>query len=581
MPSLRDYPPERVVLIFLIVLPVILAFAYILIFGVNVPHWDQWDQEVAGIEKFYTGTLTPGDLFAQHNESRPVFPRLISIILGLMTGYNVMAESILGIAVSTISLLVVFILYKKDHGISDRSLLLFLPVAFFFFNLYLTANYLFGIHFGHALVILGFFLSVFILDSHKTVNMQFLSAIVAAVVASFSFVAGLAIWPVCFLQILLERSHQRPLRLFLWGISGIAVYLIYFTGYVQPSYHPSLFTVVRSPVLGMVGFFTSQGSNLVHSVPFSFMAGILIVILPGALLMINRGEGILRQNASWVSFILFSFILSFEITVARSGFGLQSLIDMKYFLITFPGMIGVYCLSLNLISDRTKHTWISTNLKRRANNAIFIVILLLLVTGTAVHTIQGVRYGEDYQQSRLEYAYILQNYASQPDENLLQISPIDPAVLRRKATFLEQNNMSVFSEETINPLQLTPLEGKTEFRIDAINGKPVGDDPVWIQSPTGTGFVVEGWAIDVPAKAPAGAVFIALDDRIFPTVYSLRRPDVAVYFHRIGLINTGFKLSIRSDLIEEGIHNLSVMIVSNDRTGFYVSGTPITIIVTP
>lgn len=580
MHSRRDYPPERVFLIFLIVLPVILAFVFVLIYGVNVPRWDQWDQEVATIEKFYTGTLTPGDLFAQHNESRPAFPRVISIVLGLITGYNSLAESFLGLAISAISFLVIFLLYKKDQGTSDRSLLLFLPVAFFFFNPYLTVNYLFGIHFGHAIVILGFFLSVYFIDSDRTVNIPFLAALVAAVIASFSFVAGLTIWPACFFQILPERSEWRPMRLFLWVISGIAVYLVYFTGYVQPPYHPSLLTVVQSPLLGILGFFTSLGTNLVHSVPFSFMAGMLTMVLFGTLLMVNRGEEILRRNASWVSLVLFSFFLSIEITVARSGFGLQSLIDMRYFLITFPGMIGLYCLSLNLISNKNQHMWISTIRKKRVNAGIFIVIFLLIVTGTTIHTIQGIGHGEEYRQSGQEYAYILQSYADQPDEILRVLSPNEPSILRRKASFLEEKRMSVFSGKPIKPLLLTPLEGRAEFRIDTINGKPVGDDPVRVESSNDTGIIIEGWAIDLPAGAPAGAVFIGLDGRMVPTVYSRRRPDVAAYFHRRGLIDTGFKMSISSDRIGEGTHHISVMIISHDGTGYYVSGTPFTIIVT-
>src|SRR5436189_3578557 len=45
--------------------------------GVDVPFWDQWDGTAPLFEKMAAGTLRFADFFAQHNEHRLLFPRLI------------------------------------------------------------------------------------------------------------------------------------------------------------------------------------------------------------------------------------------------------------------------------------------------------------------------------------------------------------------------------------------------------------------------------------------------------------------------------------------------------------------------
>lgn len=57
---------------------IILGGKYMLIssHGSDVPHWDQWDIEgVELIKPWVEDTLSPGDLFAPHNEHRPFFTR--------------------------------------------------------------------------------------------------------------------------------------------------------------------------------------------------------------------------------------------------------------------------------------------------------------------------------------------------------------------------------------------------------------------------------------------------------------------------------------------------------------------------
>lgn len=590
----------RYILILLNFVPLFSAIAYVLIFCVNVPYWDQFYHNIEGLVRYFNGTLSFEFLFSQGNESRPFFLRIISLILGIFTGYNLVYESLLGVIFSLLSFFIIFLMYKKDNGVSNLSLLLFLPVAFFFFNLYQIGNYLFGFHYGHALAILGFVAAVYLIDTSKRINLQFLCAIVAAVIASFTYVGGLTIWPVCFIQIFLNEPLYKIKKLALWAVSAIGVYFIYYSGYIQPSYHPSLFYVFQHFKTGIIGFFLSVGTAVFHDVtlypePDILLApffGIFLIVLIILIVVVNRNRDNFKQNVKWMSLIIFSILLSAEITIARSAYGLQYIYQMRYFLMTYPAIIGLYCISLNQIIQCRNNSSVNISTNERKipesakntdsiNHILFGIILTLLIIGIVSHDLAGIEYGNYSKKTRTELVYILQNYDYQSDERLVLIHPVgDPSMIpnmaseiRSYASFMEMHNMSVFSKQRINPEQLPISSKNTQFRVDLINGKVIGNEPFTINKTADPELIIEGWAIDSLADAPAGAVYISMDGRLYPTLYSLERQDIADHFRNENLLKTGFRLSATTSILEQGSHNLSVLVISNDRTEVYRPNT--------
>src|SRR6476646_5984332 len=59
---------------------------------VNLPVLDEWNGTAPLFEKMADGTLGIADFFAQHNEHRIFFPRLIFFTLGRLTHWNIRAE---------------------------------------------------------------------------------------------------------------------------------------------------------------------------------------------------------------------------------------------------------------------------------------------------------------------------------------------------------------------------------------------------------------------------------------------------------------------------------------------------------
>src|SRR5437870_11339168 len=76
----------------LIAVPPLLIGLLIFRNGVDVPFLDEWDGTAPLFEKMADGTLGLADFFAQHNEHRIFFPRLIFFGLGRLTHWNIQAE---------------------------------------------------------------------------------------------------------------------------------------------------------------------------------------------------------------------------------------------------------------------------------------------------------------------------------------------------------------------------------------------------------------------------------------------------------------------------------------------------------
>ena len=83
--------------------------------AVMVPYWDQWDM-VPLLEKTCHGELTFHDLWAQHNEHRIFFPKIIMLSLARLTGWSI------GCELFTILLLAIgiFLLFLRQMRMTEK-----------------------------------------------------------------------------------------------------------------------------------------------------------------------------------------------------------------------------------------------------------------------------------------------------------------------------------------------------------------------------------------------------------------------------------------------------------------------------
>jgi hypothetical protein len=442
---------EWSIIIALLIAPLIIGAIYIRTYGVNVPYWDQWDTIPIFLEKLYSSKLTFFDLIAQHNESRPFFPNIVMIILAKFTHYNVLYEMYFMYAFYCVSFVILCLMYVRDHHISKSSCLKFIPVSLFFFNLFQISNMLSGVRIGQSMEIFGLISSLYLIDKSKNFDLRFLSSIIAAIISTFSFVAGLSTWPVCLTLICLKDSEQKRKKIVFWCFSTIAVVGTYFHNYGKPGGHPSLLYSLQNPVNGILDFLSSFGSTISRDLDTSRVIGILMLILLFCVFLLNRKSLVINKNAKWFALILYSLLTSLEISMGRSGFGTESMLSQRYYLLTYWSIIALYLIELNYLNleipscknNIKSQETLSLQKRLNYNYLLMGIILTLLFIGITTYLVVGIEEGKETKTEREHMAYYLENYEVQPIKNLKTLYP-ELATIHKRASFLESENLSVF-----------------------------------------------------------------------------------------------------------------------------------------
>jgi hypothetical protein len=421
----------------LLLLPPLLGLLYIKLFGVNVVNYDQWEF-IPLIEKLYAGTLGLGDLFAQHNEHRIFFPRIIMLALACLTKYNVLAEMYASWAFALGTYLLVFGLFIRKMGKTYTSILAFLPAALLLFSFRQCENILWGWQIQVYMCVFGFIASLYLLDRAERIGLSFAGGILFAVFASFSFVNGLLVWPVNAVLIALGKGGQKAQRLALWTIAGIATWAVYFYGWASPGIGSP-----ASSVLGHIGeaalyFVVNVGSTLAFEKGNALGMGIILLAgLAIVACLIMKGSAV-QDNAPWICLILFALATSAACVIGRSGLGIEQALTSRYTTFTVLGVIGAYAIIFNLWSR-----------KKDGPAGKFFTLLLgaalgLAILGILVGYSGGVYNGINVHADSVRAADTVLHYRSLDDGSLAKIYPLADHV-RYGAGILEKYRLNVFS----------------------------------------------------------------------------------------------------------------------------------------
>lgn len=439
--------------IFLIILPIILDIIYIKFYGVNVPFWDEWGF-VPIIDKFYNNKASLFDLFAQNNEHREFFARIIMLISMYFTHYNVVTEMYISCAIASFTLFILFILYKQGFGFSLTSLIGFIPVSWILFDFRQFDNILMGWTVHIYLAIFGLVLSIFSLKNTKKIDGMLILAVLGGVISSFSFMTGLVVWPLGFLLIFASKANKISLGA-LWGIAGIVTLYLHFYNWVKPEQTPSILYSIENPLKGIAymliyigsffglqirkdvqifGIAISGGQLLLIFILASLVCGILIIsaIIVSIRLIIKNG--LLEETLEWIALIAFSFASAIITAIGRAGFGLEQALSSRYITLSVLAIIGLYLIALKLNSIENINYKI-------LYKTILCFIILGLIFGYSVGTLAG----KGISESREDIAFSVLHYANASDESLSRAYP-SPSFVRDCATILEKYRLSIFYE---------------------------------------------------------------------------------------------------------------------------------------
>jgi hypothetical protein len=215
-------------------LPPILLGIFQCYCALDFPMLDQW--EIVPLLQTAEDGISLRELFSQHNEHRPLLPRIIMLLSAWLTDWDVRVENYL-------ALLCGVLIYAMLHpALPARPWQATLLLSALVFSAVQWQNWLLGwqlqLMLGHALAIAAMLLLTAARPTTPAmpaiIRLQLPAALLCAVASTFSFATGLVLWPIGLLLLLGQR---RPAAAGAWALAGVAVVTAYFWDFHQPPHH--------------------------------------------------------------------------------------------------------------------------------------------------------------------------------------------------------------------------------------------------------------------------------------------------------------------------------------------------------
>ena len=325
--------------------------------AVDVPYWDEWDEDLAGIFlKWHAGTWHLGDFWAQHNESRFVLPRAIFLLLGGFLHWNILREVAFSFALAAGAAAAVFFLGRKTFAGSPVKIwLAFFIASLLIFSPAQYQAWLWGMEFSLYLPLVCILAAVLIWQSGFSPRMKMIFAGGMALASTLSFSNGLLAWialfPVLFLSEGLTGLKQNSRAALLWLLAFFANVALYFQDYQFPP-SPGFWRVLCLDPLRVVEYLCAfLGNPLVNqNSDRAVTAGIAIGGAQLALFIFIGGVVFRRRNDfawthrawPWLTLGGYGILSALLATTGRAAFGATQALSPRY------GIFGV-CLTVSLV----------------------------------------------------------------------------------------------------------------------------------------------------------------------------------------------------------------------------------------
>jgi hypothetical protein len=312
-------------------IPAILCLTFICYFGVNVLFWDDWEIIVLA-KKIQDSGLNFDDLFAQHNEHRILFPRILYLAVGYLSNFNSVAQMITSFVMLSFVAFMVTNYIARQKEVSDRKKYLFITLASLFIYSWMQwENLLWGFQVGFFMVLSFPIISFYFLDllSHTEKrgrrNIYFTIALLATLIASFSSSQGLLSWFVgaILLFILFRKKTVTSPYFIIWVVMALFAWIAYFHNFVKTTHQSTVAYFFDNPVYFVQYFFSIIGNTVFTKLIIEFLvsiAGLLVVIfilITIAILWNNKYQ--FHQFLFPIALIMNGLIITAAIAMGRGG----------------------------------------------------------------------------------------------------------------------------------------------------------------------------------------------------------------------------------------------------------------------
>jgi Bacterial Ig domain len=442
--------PALTVLLF--ALPVALYLWLISADGVDMLRADQWF-DVDLIQSSLTGHLSLSMLWAQHGDNRIFFQNLVTLLLGHVVHYNVTVEEFISAALLIGATALLIVTHRRRAP--KIPWIAYVPVAIVLLSVAQSGDTLFGFQVGWYLIMAALSVALFLLDRPVLTRVAFCLAVAAGVVASFSSLQGLFVWPVG-LALLLQRSRTRWYVLS-WIASAAATTALYFFNWnTQESGGVSY--GLRHPAETLRFFFFAIGDVVGVQVPNSphglqYATLVLGVVIVGAALWLLVKFGFRVDESSsrpiGVALIWFGLLFAAAIAAGRSSFGLSDAGTTRYVTFDLLILVGSYLVVL----ERSPQNESDSVHPLRWLSGATVVVAVLVGIQVVVGTANGVANGGDYRNYETTGAVVTANIRQAPDglvTSQLGAGFESAGFIRRMANDARIHHLSLFSTADIS-----------------------------------------------------------------------------------------------------------------------------------
>jgi hypothetical protein len=328
---------------------IIYYFCSVWIFSVNLPSWDDYD----AILNFLNNYIGKNDfsklslLFAQENEHRIIFCRLVSVLyFYLFKTINFKALNCIG----DLSLLGIFLLLINtvDKNLENKYWSFLLIGLLLFSHGFWETSYMAMGALSNLWVLFFALLALHFLSKEN-----FFWSIVFAVLSTFTSGGGICVFVAGSFMCVFQKRYKR---LMIWIFAMAMALSLYLYHYVKPVQHPDLEFAFYHPIQSAFCLFSSLGSDLglliLLAIPEESVSGLLSGAWLGLFIFSQifylTIKKYYRINPRVYFFLVYLLTLSSTIVLARSGFGISSGLNSRYVIISVLYLICAYISLLDM-----------------------------------------------------------------------------------------------------------------------------------------------------------------------------------------------------------------------------------------
>jgi len=472
---------------------------------------DQWIGEAPIFEKWGNHTLGIGDFFAQHNEHRIAFPRLIMLGVGLLTGWNIKAELVAVWALLVMSGIALYRLAMVTNRGHTRDLFGYLLAgSILFFSPLQHENLLWGFQIGFMLPILMIIACLWLVCALEP-PINFAAAGVVSTICTFSIVTGFVCW---LLAIVLLAFTQRTSGFGKWTKSWATLLMLfitelalYFWEYVKPPEHPSVIEIFKHPA-SAAGFYCAffggaVGGGAFHEpVVACWLGASLLGVLVGcgAAIYKNRGNRLfLSEIFPWLLLGCFSLLIGLSVTIGRLGFGIEAALVSRY--VSFSVLLPVSLLFL--VAGIFRH-W-KQGPKRRLVRGLLLAYSLVIGSVFILGAFRNLQAWKKLNHNHLFARTVIQtlNIVDASDlifPNLRQPAKLVRASVKQLETFISPHLPLFKSNEISQICESSPVDNGRFGKLLSVTRASDGR------------VVVNGWAVLPGRNRAADAVLLTWEE---------------------------------------------------------------------